>query len=142
MRLTSFTDYGLRALMRLAGEPGRVFTTDEIAREFQISRNHLVKVVRELGEAGFVVTHRGVGGAASGGVHLCGQAAELAEELGVVRVVILEQAESPADEVFIAGQGLGKPQLGAHQIHEVVLEGRGVAFLDGGLNGSLVADQR
>ena len=62
MRLTSFTDYGLRALMRLAGEPDRVFTTDEIAREFQISRNHLVKVVRELGEAGFVVTHRGVGG--------------------------------------------------------------------------------
>ena len=31
MRLTSFTDYGLRALMRCAGEPDRVFTTDEIA---------------------------------------------------------------------------------------------------------------
>lgn len=62
MRLTSFTDYGLRALMRLAGEPDRVFTTDEIAREFQISRNHLVKVVRELSEAGFVATQRGAGG--------------------------------------------------------------------------------
>ncbi|HEX4892992.1 MAG TPA: Rrf2 family transcriptional regulator, partial [Hyphomicrobiaceae bacterium] len=62
MRLTSFTDFGLRALMRLAGEPNRVFTTDEIAREFAISRNHLVKVVRELADAGIVATQRGGGG--------------------------------------------------------------------------------
>lgn len=27
MRLTSFTDYALRALMRLAGEPARSFAT-------------------------------------------------------------------------------------------------------------------
>ena len=33
MRLTAFTDYGLRALMRLAGEPERLFTTEEIANE-------------------------------------------------------------------------------------------------------------
>ena len=62
MRLTAFTDYGLRALMRLAGEPERVFTTDEIASEFAISRNHLTKIVRGLAEAGFVVTQRGTGG--------------------------------------------------------------------------------
>ncbi len=62
MRLTAFTDYGLRALMRLAGDPGRVFTTDEIAREFAISRNHLVKIVRELSDGGFVTTARGAGG--------------------------------------------------------------------------------
>lgn len=62
MRLTAFTDYGLRALMRLAGEPDRVFTTEEIAEEFAISRNHLTKVVRRLAEAGFVATHRGAGG--------------------------------------------------------------------------------
>src|SRR5262249_41892496 len=62
MRLTSFTDYGLRALMRLAGEPERLFTTEEIADEFAISRNHLTKVVRKLAEAGFVATHRGGGG--------------------------------------------------------------------------------
>ena len=59
MRLTAFTDFGLRALMRLAGEPGRVFTTDEIAREFAISREHLIKVVRELAAAGLVTTQRG-----------------------------------------------------------------------------------
>jgi Rrf2 family transcriptional regulator, nitric oxide-sensitive transcriptional repressor len=36
--------------MRLPGE------------QFGIPRNHLTKVVRELGDAGFVLTHRGAGG--------------------------------------------------------------------------------
>lgn len=62
MRLTSFTDYGLRALMRLAGEPGRLFTTEEIAREFAISRNHLSKVIQALAAAGIVATQKGAGG--------------------------------------------------------------------------------
>ncbi len=62
MRLTMFTDYGLRTLMRLAGEPGRSFTTEAIATELSVSRNHLVKVVRELADAGFIVTQRGAGG--------------------------------------------------------------------------------
>ena len=62
MRLTSFTDFALRALMRLAGEPGRSFATNEIAAEFGISRNHLAKVVRDLADGGFITTQRGVGG--------------------------------------------------------------------------------
>ena len=62
MRLTDFTDYGLRALMRLAGAPERLFTTDEISAEFKISRNHLTKIVQALAQAGFVTTLRGAGG--------------------------------------------------------------------------------
>ena len=62
MRLTSFTDFALRALMRLAGEPARSFATNEIAAEFGISRNHLAKVVRDLAEGGFISTQRGAGG--------------------------------------------------------------------------------
>src|SRR5215470_14875269 len=62
MRLTSFTDFALRTLMRLAGEPARSFATHEIATEFGISRNHLAKVVRDLADAGFIMTQRGVGG--------------------------------------------------------------------------------
>ena len=62
MRLTSFTDFALRTLMRLAGEPGRSFATGEIAAEFAISRNHLAKVVRDLADGGFITTQRGVGG--------------------------------------------------------------------------------
>src|SRR5215475_7302414 len=59
MRLTSFTDFGLRALMRLAAEPERAFRTEELAEELAISRNHLVKIVRELGAAGIVTARRG-----------------------------------------------------------------------------------
>jgi Rrf2 family nitric oxide-sensitive transcriptional repressor len=62
MRLTEFTDYGLRALMRLAADPDRSFTTDEIASEFGLSRNHLAKIVQQLAKSGFVVTQRGAGG--------------------------------------------------------------------------------
>jgi Rrf2 family nitric oxide-sensitive transcriptional repressor len=62
MRLTSFTDFALRALMRLAGEPERTFATSEIAAEFGISRNHLAKVVRDLAGGGFITTQRGIGG--------------------------------------------------------------------------------
>jgi Rrf2 family transcriptional regulator, nitric oxide-sensitive transcriptional repressor len=62
MRLTSFTDFALRALMRLAGEPQRLFATNEIAAEFGISRNHLAKVVRDLADGGFIATQRGAGG--------------------------------------------------------------------------------
>ncbi|WP_029583724.1 Rrf2 family transcriptional regulator [Bradyrhizobium sp. URHD0069] len=62
MRLTAFTDFALRALMRLAGEPTRSFATHEIASEFGISRNHLAKVVRDLADVGFISTQRGAGG--------------------------------------------------------------------------------
>ncbi len=62
MRLTDFTDFGLRALMRLAGEPDRLFTTDGLATELNVSRNHLTKIVSGLARTGFVVTQRGAGG--------------------------------------------------------------------------------
>jgi len=62
MRLTAFTDFALRALMRLAAEPDRSFSTNEIATEFGISRNHLIKVVGDLANGGFVSTQRGIGG--------------------------------------------------------------------------------
>ena len=64
MRLTTFTDYGLRMLMRLASEPGRAFSTADLAEEFGLSRNHLAKIMQHLARAGFVETRRGGGGGA------------------------------------------------------------------------------
>jgi Rrf2 family nitric oxide-sensitive transcriptional repressor len=64
MRLTSFTDYGLRMLMRMASTPERAFSTAELAEEFQLSRNHLAKIMQSLARAGFVDTRRGGGGGA------------------------------------------------------------------------------
>lgn len=64
MRLTSFTDFGLRALMRMASAPDRAFSTAELAAEFALSRNHLTKIMAALAQAGIVTTRRGGGGGA------------------------------------------------------------------------------
>ncbi|HID67337.1 MAG TPA: Rrf2 family transcriptional regulator [Roseibacterium sp.] len=64
MRLTSFTDYGLRMLMRMAGNPEQAFSTADLAREFDLSRNHLSKIMLRLSRAGVVETKRGGGGGA------------------------------------------------------------------------------
>ena len=65
MRLTSFTDYGFRALMRMAGAPGRSFSTKELAEDFEISRHHLTKIIQKLSTEGIVETRRGGGGGAT-----------------------------------------------------------------------------
>lgn len=64
MRLTSFTDYGLRYLICLAAEPDRALSTAEIAARYDLSRHHLAKVVQALAAHGFVRTQRGKGGGA------------------------------------------------------------------------------
>jgi Rrf2 family nitric oxide-sensitive transcriptional repressor len=62
MQITSYTDYALRVLIYLAGSPGKQATITEISDFYNISRNHLVKVVHQLGGKGFVITMRGKGG--------------------------------------------------------------------------------
>ncbi len=62
MRLTHFTDYGMRMLMRMASAPERACSTAELAEELQLSRNHLAKIVQRLAQAGVVKTRRGGGG--------------------------------------------------------------------------------
>ena len=64
MRLTAFTDYGLRMLMRMASAPERAFSTAELAHEFRLSRNHLAKIMLRLRRAGLIKTRRGGGGGA------------------------------------------------------------------------------
>lgn len=62
MRLTVYTDYSLRVLMYVALNPGRRPTIGEIASSYGISRNHVMKVVYELGVAGYLETVRGQNG--------------------------------------------------------------------------------
>ncbi len=62
MQITSYTDYALRVLIYLASSPNKQATITEISDFFTISRNHLVKVVHQLGSKGFVITMRGKGG--------------------------------------------------------------------------------
>ena len=62
MRLTLYTDYALRVLMLLALEPADLHTIEEVARRYDISRNHLMKIVQTLAQAGFIESVRGRGG--------------------------------------------------------------------------------
>lgn len=59
MRLTAHTDYALRVLIYLGVDPERLTTIREISERYDISRNHLMKIVNKLGQAGFVETVRG-----------------------------------------------------------------------------------
>jgi Rrf2 family nitric oxide-sensitive transcriptional repressor len=63
MRLTRYTDYAMRVLLHLAARgDGGLASIGEIAGLYDISQNHLMKVVQDLGKAGFVRTVRGRGG--------------------------------------------------------------------------------
>jgi Rrf2 family nitric oxide-sensitive transcriptional repressor len=59
MRLTTYTDYGLRVLIYLGLRGERLTTIQEISEQYGISRNHLMKLVHELGQLGYVETIRG-----------------------------------------------------------------------------------
>lgn len=79
MRLTLYTDYSLRVLIYLAQNPDKLVTISELADFYRISRNHLVKVVHELGLSGYIRTTRGK----HGGIRL----ARPAEQIVIGEVV-------------------------------------------------------
>jgi Rrf2 family transcriptional regulator, nitric oxide-sensitive transcriptional repressor len=62
MQLRAYSDYSIRVLMFAALRSPERVTVDEVAEAFSISRNHLVKIVHDLGCRGYLDTHRGVGG--------------------------------------------------------------------------------
>jgi Rrf2 family nitric oxide-sensitive transcriptional repressor len=62
MHLTRYTDYSLRVLIYLGMRPDKLATISEIAAYHDISRNHLMKVVHQLGAHGYIDTLRGKGG--------------------------------------------------------------------------------
>lgn len=63
MQIKKYTDYGLRTLIYLGTKPaGSLTTINEICAAYDIPRNHLNKVIHQLGKEGFIVTKRGKNG--------------------------------------------------------------------------------
>lgn len=62
MRLTRYSDYAMRVLLYLGRQPDRLCPIAEIAKAYGISQNHLMKVVNDLVNAGWLASVRGRGG--------------------------------------------------------------------------------
>lgn len=97
MRLLASTDFALRVLMRLAADPARHRSTEALAGEVGVPRNHLHKIVQDLAEAGLVRTLRG----ARGGVML----AKPAQDISVGAVVRRLERGQALVECFRADGG-------------------------------------
>jgi Rrf2 family nitric oxide-sensitive transcriptional repressor len=59
MHLTRYTDYSIRVLTHLSTYSDRLSCIAEIAKAYGISQSHLMKVVQDLGQSGYVETVRG-----------------------------------------------------------------------------------
>ena len=70
MSLQKATLFALYAVLELAEDTDRQLSASEIAERYNISTNHLAKVLRDLGRAGLVESVRGAGG----GYRFCGNA--------------------------------------------------------------------
>ena len=73
MQMTKYSDYSLRALIYLGLNRHRRCTIREIADAYGISENHLMKLVHQLGQEGFITTIRGK----NGGLELAMPASEI-----------------------------------------------------------------
>ncbi len=62
MRLSEYTDYTLRVLMYCAVNRQSLVTVAELAEHYNLSKNHLMKVVNDLARRGLIETTRGRGG--------------------------------------------------------------------------------
>jgi len=116
MQLTRRTDYAFRVLVFSAMHPQRLVTITEMADSYGVSRNHLVKVVHELGQLGFIETQRGKGG----GTRL----ARAPKTIGLGEVV--RSMEETLD--IIDCKGTGCPILPACALKDILNEARD-AFL-------------
>lgn len=61
MKLTRYTDYAMRVMIFLASRDD-LCQIREVSETFQISQNHLMKVVQDLASAGYIKAVRGRNG--------------------------------------------------------------------------------
>lgn len=62
MKLTSYSNYAMRCLQLAALKAPDLVQIGDVARIHNLSRPHIMKIVHELGRAGYLETVRGRGG--------------------------------------------------------------------------------
>lgn len=63
MRLTKHTDFAFRVLIYLAAQDeDKLVTIKEVTEAFEISRDHVMKIVQKLAKAGYIEALRGKNG--------------------------------------------------------------------------------
>ncbi len=62
MKLQKASRYALYAVLHLASDPEKQFSTADVAESYDISIHHLAKVMRTLVRSGLIESVRGVGG--------------------------------------------------------------------------------
>ncbi len=62
MKLTSYTNYAMRSLQLAALKAPDLVRIDDVAQIHNLSRPHIMKIVHELGKAGYLETVRGRNG--------------------------------------------------------------------------------
>jgi Rrf2 family nitric oxide-sensitive transcriptional repressor len=73
MKLQQATRYAIWAVIELASRPNEQIRAQELAQAYQISQNHLVRILHALTRANIVSSARGPGG----GFSFCGNAKRL-----------------------------------------------------------------
>ncbi|MBM4762860.1 Rrf2 family transcriptional regulator [Bacillus sp. B15-48] len=96
MRLTNYTDFSLRVLIYLAlKSKDELSTIKEIADSYKISKNHLMKIIHELGQLGYIETIRG----RNGGIRL----AKHPVDINIGEVVSKTEEDFPIVDCFSEG---------------------------------------
>ncbi|OIR07826.1 HTH-type transcriptional repressor NsrR [mine drainage metagenome] len=65
MKLTQYSDLGLRLMMYLAHRYGEPVTIQEVSDRFAVSKNHMVKISHQLTQSGLIESTRGRNGGVS-----------------------------------------------------------------------------
>lgn len=73
MKLSLYSDYAMRVMIHLAAKDDDLVSIREVAAIYDISQNHLMKVVQDLASSGFITAVRG----RNGGIRLAHPAREI-----------------------------------------------------------------
>ncbi|MGG0176694.1 RrF2 family transcriptional regulator [Gottfriedia acidiceleris] len=96
MRLTTYSDYSLRVLIFLSSEPSeKLVNIKDIAEAYDISKNHLMKIIYNLGKMGYIETIRG----RNGGIRL----AKLPSEINIGEIIRKTEEDFNIVECFEHG---------------------------------------